>query len=68
MPASLQCATSPGTTLLPDYFQLKTGGFLEIGTVFLLASDSVEYLRNLQGGTALIDRRRFRTNLYIDTG
>ncbi len=53
---------------MPDYFQLKSGSFLEIGAVFLLASGSVEHLRGLQGGTALIDRRRFRPNLYIDTG
>ena len=53
---------------MPDYFQLKSGSFLEIGAVFLLASGSVEHLRCLQGGTALIDRRRFRPNLYIDTG
>jgi len=53
---------------MPDYFQLKSGTFLEIGAVFLLASGSVEHLRGLQGGTALIDRRRFRPNLYIDTG
>jgi MOSC domain-containing protein len=53
---------------MPDYFQLKSGSFLEIGAVFLLASGSVGHLRSLQGGTALIDRRRFRPNLYIDTG
>jgi uncharacterized protein len=53
---------------MPDYFQLKSGSFLEIGAAFLLASGSVEHLRSLQGGTALIDRRRFRPNLYIDTG
>ena len=53
---------------MPDYFQLKSGSFLEIGAVFLLASGTVEHLRSLQGGTALIDRRRFRPNLYIDTG
>ena len=53
---------------MPDYFQLKSGSFLEIGAVFLLASGSVEHLRSLQGGTALIDRRRFRPNLFIDTG
>ena len=60
----------PGWTpeTMPDYFQLKSGSFLEIGAVFLLASGSVEHLRSLQGGTALIDRRRFRPNLYIDTG
>jgi len=53
---------------MPDYFQLKSGSFLEIGAVFLPASGSVKHLRSLQGGTALIDRRRFRPNLYIDTG
>jgi uncharacterized protein len=52
---------------MPDHFQLKSGSFLEIGAVFLLANGSVEHLRSLQGGTALIDRRRFRPNLYIDT-
>jgi uncharacterized protein len=53
---------------MPDYFQLKSGSFLEIGAVFLLASASVEHLRDLRGGAALIDRRRFRPNVYIDTG
>ena len=53
---------------MPDYFQLKTGSFLEIGAVFVLASSSVDHLRALQGGTALIDRRRFRPNFYVDTG
>ena len=53
---------------MPDYFQLKTGTFFEIGAVYLLGSGSVGHLRELQGGTALIDRRRFRPNIYIDTG
>jgi MOSC domain-containing protein len=53
---------------MPDYFQLKTGTFFEIGAVYLLGSGSVAHLRELQGGTALIDRRRFRPNIYIDTG
>jgi len=53
---------------MPEYFQLKSGSFLEIGAVFVLATGSVEHLRCLQGGTALIDRRRFRPNLYIETG
>lgn len=60
----------PGWTpeTMPDYFQLKTGTFFEIGAVYLLGSGSVGHLRELQGGTALIDRRRFRPNIYIDTG
>jgi uncharacterized protein YcbX len=57
---------SPGT--MPDFFQLKSGSFLEIGAVYVLASGSVDHLRELQGATALIDRRRFRPNLYVDTG
>jgi uncharacterized protein YcbX len=60
----------PGWTpeTMPDYFELKTGTFFEIGAVYLLGSGSVGHLRELQGGTALIDRRRFRPNIYIDTG
>ena len=48
-----------------DYFSLMPGTFFEVGTVFVLASGSVEHLRRLQGGTAQIDRRRFRPNIYI---
>jgi uncharacterized protein YcbX len=53
---------------MPDYFQLMTGTFKEIGALFLVTSGSIEHLRALQGGTALIDRRRFRPNIYIDSG
>jgi len=52
---------------MPDYFQLMTGTFFEIGAVYLLASGSVDHLRKVQGGTAQIDRRRFRPNIYIET-
>jgi len=53
---------------MPDYFQLMAGTFFEIGAVYLLASGSVDYLRRLQGGTAKIDRRRFRPNIFIESG
>jgi hypothetical protein len=53
---------------MPDYFQLMAGSFFEIAPVLLLASGSVEYLRTLQGGSALIDQRRFRPNIYIKSG
>ena len=53
---------------MPDYFQLMAGTFFEIGAVYLLSSASVDYLRQLQGGTARIDRRRFRPNIYIESG
>ena len=53
---------------MPDFFQLRSGSFFEIGAVSLLATGSLDRLRRLQGGTAVIDRRRFRPNLLIDTG
>ena len=52
---------------MPDYFQLLSGTYFEIGAVYLLASGSVHHLRKLQGGTAQIDRRRFRPNIYIES-
>jgi uncharacterized protein YcbX len=52
---------------MPDYFQLLKNSFFEIGPLFVLASGSVDHLLKLQGGTALIDRRRFRPNLFVDT-
>jgi uncharacterized protein YcbX len=53
---------------MPDYFQLMSRSFKEIGALFLVTSGSIQHLRALQGGTALIDRRRFRPNVYIDSG
>jgi uncharacterized protein YcbX len=52
---------------MPDYFQLLKNRLFEVGSLFVLASGSVEHLLKLQGGTALIDRRRFRPNLFVDT-
>jgi uncharacterized protein len=53
---------------MPDYFELMAGTFKEIGALFLVTSGSINHLRALQGGTALIDRRRFRPNIYIESG
>jgi uncharacterized protein len=53
---------------MPDYFQLKAGSFFEIGAVFVLTSGSVAHLGRLQGATGPADRRRFRPNLYLETG
>jgi MOSC domain-containing protein len=52
---------------MPDYFQLMSGSFLEIGPLFLVTSGSIDHLRMLQGATARIDRRRFRPNIYVDS-
>jgi uncharacterized protein YcbX len=52
---------------MPDYFQLATGSFLEIGAVYLLTSGSVNHLRALRGRDAIVDRLRFRPNIYIES-
>jgi uncharacterized protein len=49
---------------MPDYFQLMKESFFEIGAVFVVASGSMDPLHRLQGGTAKIDRRRFRPNIW----
>jgi uncharacterized protein len=53
---------------MPDHFQLMASSFKEIGPLFVVTSGSIQHLRDLQGGTASIDRRRFRPNIYIDSG
>ena len=50
---------------MPDYFELMSDSYLEVGPLFLVTSGSIEHLRMLQGGTARIDRRRFRPNIYV---
>jgi MOSC domain-containing protein len=52
---------------MPDYFQLAAGSFLEIGAVYLLTSGSVDHLRVLRGEDAVVDRVRFRPNIYIES-
>jgi uncharacterized protein len=53
---------------MPDYFQLMKESFFEIGAIFVVTSGSVDHLCKLQGRTAKIDRRRFRPNIYIESG
>jgi MOSC domain-containing protein len=47
---------------------LMKESFFEIGAIFVVASGSVDHLRKLQGGASKIDRRRFRPNIYIESG
>jgi uncharacterized protein YcbX len=63
--ASLKREWTPET--MPDYFQLATGSFLEIGAVYLLTSGSVDHLRALRGSDAIVDRIRFRPNIYVES-
>jgi hypothetical protein len=52
---------------MPDYFELLQGTFFEVAALHVLASGSVQHLRQLQP-VAVIDQRRFRPNFYIETG
>lgn len=63
--SSLKPDWTPET--MPDYFQLATRSFLEIGAVYLLSSGSVDHLRALRGEEAVVDRLRFRPNVYIES-
>jgi uncharacterized protein len=63
--SSLKPEWTPET--MPDYFQLATWSFLEIGAVYLLTSGSVDHLRALRGKDAVVDRLRFRPNIYIES-
>ena len=53
---------------MPDYFELKRDSFFEISSIFILTSGSIKHLRECQGGTAMVDQRRFRPNIYLETG
>ena len=56
------------TATMPDYFELKAGSFFEISAIYMVTSGSIHHLRDCQGGTALIDQRRFRPNIFINSG
>jgi uncharacterized protein len=53
---------------LPDTFALMRGAFFDSAPIHVLASTSLEYLKRLCGGNAILDPRRFRPNIFVDTG
>jgi uncharacterized protein len=63
--SSLKPDWTPET--MPDYFQLAAGTFREIGAVYLLTSGSVDHLRALRGKDAIVDRLRFRPNIFVES-
>jgi len=42
--------------------------FFDEDVIHIVATGTLAHLRNLQGGTADFDPRRFRANIFIDTG
>lgn len=55
------------TATMPDHFELKADSFFEISAIYMVTSGSIRHLRDCQGGTALIDQRRFRPNILISS-
>ncbi len=60
----------PGLTTqtMPDSFGLMRGAFFDSAPVHVLSSASLEQLQRLCGGDSILDPRRFRPNIFVDTG
>jgi uncharacterized protein YcbX len=60
----------PGLTsqTIPDTFGLMRGAFFDSAPIHVLASGSLEHLKRLCGGDSILDPRRFRPNIFVDTG
>ena len=59
----------PGYTAatLPDSFALPPGTFFDAASIHVLASGTLAHLRRLIGEETLVDVRRFRPNVVVDT-
>jgi uncharacterized protein len=53
---------------LPDTFGLMRGAFFDSAPIHVLASGSLEHMKRLCGGDSILDPRRFRPNIFVDTG
>lgn len=60
----------PGLTraTMPPSFSLLNGGFFDSAEIHLLASGTLAHLAALIGPDARLDARRFRPNIFVDTG
>jgi uncharacterized protein len=52
---------------LPDTFGLLRGAFFDSAPIHVLASGSLEHLQRLCGDDSILDPRRFRPNIFVDT-
>lgn len=52
----------------PDYFALQAGTFFDSAMFHVLASGTLAHLREITGGKSDFDYRRFRPNMFLDTG
>jgi hypothetical protein len=59
----------PGITSdrLPDYFRLWKGSFFDSATMHIIATGTLEHLKQLRNGEGEPDPRRFRANIYVSS-
>lgn len=53
---------------LPDSYGLARGTFFDSAAIHVLASGTVRHLIRLAEANSIFDPRRFRPNIYVDTG
>jgi uncharacterized protein YcbX len=53
---------------LPDSYGLARGTFFDSAPIHVLASGTLRHLTMLGGARSIFDPRRFRPNIYVDTG
>ncbi len=60
----------PGLTreTMPDTFALMRGAFFDSAAIHVLASGSLAHMKRLCGPNSILDPRRFRPNIFVDTG
>lgn len=60
----------PGLTraTMPDTFALMRGAFFDSAAIHVLASGSLAHMKRLCGPNSVLDPRRFRPNVFVDTG
>jgi uncharacterized protein YcbX len=60
----------PGLTreTMPDTFALMRGAFFDSAVIHVLASGSLAHMKRLCGPDSTLDPRRFRPNIFVDTG
>jgi len=54
-------------TTMPPEFKLKRGTFFDSATVHVITTGTIAHMRTLIGADALIDARRFRPNIVVET-
>ncbi len=60
----------PGLTrrTMPGTFALMRGAFFDSAAIHVLATGSLAHMKRLCGPDSVLDPRRFRPNLFVDTG